>query len=700
MKTTPSTSDTLLKRSLSELRGVGPKVAENLSRLGLVTFEDALFHLPFRYEDRTRISSIEEVVAGDRVLIEGRVVKAHVVGRQRRSLVCQVSDGTGILTLRFFHFTRAQKETLQSEGVAIRCFGEIKEGFNAGWEMMHPEYRTGQSIDLLGLSESLTPIYPTQKGLSQQLLRKVISQVVRWLARAEVVELLPSTVLDHYGWESLSASLSYLHLPPPDANQFLLQSGMHPMQQRLVFEELLAYQLSLKAVRQKVSAYRARILVGDRLPQQLLSQLPFELTRAQQNVWSELEHDLRQQSPMLRLVQGDVGSGKTVVAALSICAAVEVETQAVMMAPTELLAEQHFRNLTRWLSPLGVRVELLVGAARAAHRRDVLNRLSAGEIDCLVGTHAVFQEGVEYRNLSLIVVDEQHRFGVHQRLSLMKKGGADQMRPHQLVMTATPIPRSLAMTAYGDLDCSVIDELPPGRKPIVTRVISQRKRQSLIEKLSHHASIGKQAYWVCTLVDESEVLQAQAAEVAANELQQALPQVNIGLVHGRMKSAEKEQVMQQFLQREIDVLVATTVIEVGVDVPNASLMIIENPERLGLAQLHQLRGRVGRGEDASFCLLLFGSALTKGAKARLEIMRETQDGFLIAEKDLEMRGPGEVLGVRQSGEMQFRMSDLIRDKKVLESVLDWQKQGLKLTVDQESHLIHRWLKSKTQFVNV
>jgi len=584
--------------------------------------------------------------------------------------------------------------------VRLRCFGEVRQGYRSGLEMAHPEYRLGDAVSSLAVSDTLTPIYPTTKGISQLLLRKIALQVLAVLDRVAVPELLPKEILSHYQWPDLTTALRYLHAPPVDADVALLQSGMHPMQQRLSFEELLAHHLSLQKVRQRIQRYHAvGLRVVDSLASSLLKQLPFSLTAAQRRVWQEIQCDLEKTSPMLRLVQGDVGSGKTVIAALAVLQAVSLSQQAVVMAPTELLAEQHYRVFSSWCAPLGVKVGYLVSGLKSVEKKQTIEQIQSGAFSVVVGTHALFQSGVEFDSLALVVVDEQHRFGVHQRLSLMQKGATAERRPHQLIMTATPIPRTLSMMAYGDLDCSVIDELPPGRKPITTRVISQNQRLALMDKLLAHCQSGRQAYWVCTLIDESEALQAQAAEVAAQQLRSALPALQVGLVHGRMSSADKERMMQDFLNKKCDVLVATTVIEVGVDVPNASLMVIENPERLGLAQLHQLRGRVGRGTAASFCLLLYGTALTHSAKKRLEIMRSSQDGFYIAEQDLEMRGPGEVLGVRQSGLMDFKMADLLRDQSVLEEVVTW-SASVTLTVDQQSQLLHRWLRSAERYAAV
>ena len=674
-------------------------MAANLARLHLMTFGDVLFHLPTRYEDRTRLTPIAALRPGDRVLIEGNIVNVAVAGR-RRSLICRVADDSGTLTLRFFHFNQAQYAALNSPGAAIRCFGECRQAFRSGLEMTHPEYRVGERVGALAVSERLTPIYPMTKGVTQATLRRIVKQVLQQLTAFPLDELLPPAMLASLPWQSVSTALQFIHHPDPGVDVDQLQQGLHPAQLRLVFEELLAHQVGVRTRRAQRVQQRAPVLTGTRdLVGQLTASLPFTLTGAQQRVCATVLDEVARGSPMLRLVQGDVGSGKTVVAAIAAAMAIDSGYQVALMAPTELLAEQHHRNFTTWMAPLGCRVALLTGSVGMSARRGLLTALQAGDIDIVIGTHALFQSSVEIARLGLMIVDEQHRFGVDQRLALQEKGKTELGFPHQLVMSATPIPRTLAMTAYGDLDCSVIDELPPGREPVTTLLISRSRKDEVMGKVLAHAMQGKQVYWVCTLVEESEALQAQAAEVAADELSAALPDLTIGLIHGRMKAEDKAAMMQAYLDRQVDVLVATTVIEVGVDVANASLMVIENAERLGLAQLHQLRGRIGRGPDASYCLLLFESPLSAVAERRLQIMQSSHDGFAIAEQDLAMRGPGELLGTRQSGLMQFKMADLVRDSEVVTQVSSIADQ---VAGDAElvSRLSERWLSAVEKFMTV
>jgi ATP-dependent DNA helicase RecG len=686
---------------LTVLKGVGERNRALLAKLGLATVGDLLFHLPLRYEDRTRITPLNKVKPGDWVMIQGVLESVSVQGRGRRFLVCRVRDDSGVMTLRFFHFNATQLKNLQQENTTIRCFGEVRAGFRQQLEMTHPEYRTGESLNSLVITNQLTAIYPVTKGVSSVLLRKLMAQVWVRCENYQLPELLSSDILKQYQWGSLLATLQYVHAPPVGADIELLQQGQHPMQQRLAFEELLAHQLSMVKTRQHWKHQPTyQIEAGAPSVQKLLEALPFSLTNAQQRVWLEIQNDLSSPMPMLRLVQGDVGSGKTILAALAMCQVVDSKKQAALMAPTELLCEQHYQNFCRWLKPLGIRVTLLTAGLKAAEKKQRLAEIKSHQVDLVIGTHALFQASVEFADMALIVVDEQHRFGVQQRLSLVKKGVEGVSIPHQLTMTATPIPRTLAMSAYGDMDCSVIDELPPGRQPIKTCLLSQQKREEVIAKVQQHSLSGQQVYWVCTLVEESEVLEAQAAEQAAAELSALLPDLNIGLVHGRMKSVDKEKVMQAFVNRALHVLVATTVIEVGVDVPNATLMVIDNPERLGLAQLHQLRGRVGRGLEASYCFLLYKQPLSKTARQRLSIMRESQDGFYIAEQDLLMRGPGEVLGVRQSGLMDFKVADIIRDRALLDEI---HQEAKRLVQDKSptcALLIQRWLQHTLQYAQV
>ncbi|MDO6453574.1 ATP-dependent DNA helicase RecG [Neptunomonas phycophila] len=653
--------------SVTTLKGVGAALAMKLERLGILNLQDLLFHLPLRYQDRTRILPIGSLRPGDECVIEGTIRASDVLMGKRRSLLCRVQDGTGTITLRFFHFSAAQKNGL-AVGKTVRCFGEARPG-PSGLEMVHPEYSAAADTGIKPVDEHLTPVYPMTEGLQQNRMRALIAQALSWLETGNLTELIPADMRQQWRLPELKTSLKYLHAPPVDANVDQLQKGMHPSQRRLAFEELLAHHLTLLQLRQKVQQDGAPAFMSTGLyTQPFLDGLPFAMTNAQLRVCGEVARDLEKPIPMLRLVQGDVGSGKTVVAAYAALQAVENNFQAAVMAPTEILAEQHLQNFTQWAEPLGLKVAWLAGKVKGKQRESQLAAIADGSAQIVVGTHALFQEDVRFYNLGLAVIDEQHRFGVHQRLSLREKGRDGVKTPHQLIMTATPIPRTLTMSAYADLDCSIIDELPPGRTPVNTVVIADSRRDQVIERVRAACSEGRQAYWVCTLIEESEVMQCQAAEVAEALLKEQLPELRIGLVHGRMKAKEKADVMAQFKAAELDLLVATTVIEVGVDVPNSSVMIIENPERLGLSQLHQLRGRVGRGSVESFCVLMYHAPLSKQGKARLAVMRETTDGFIIAEKDLELRGPGEVLGTRQTGMMQFKIADLQRDKDLLERV--------------------------------
>ena len=690
-------SAALAETPVTDLKGVGTALALKLERLSIHTLQDLLFHLPLRYQDRTRIVPIGSLRPGDECVIEGEIKLADVKQGKRRSLLCRIQDGTGSLTLRFFHFNAAQKNSLKP-GLRIRCFGEARPGA-AGLEMVHPEYNK-VSGDFVPVAENLTPVYPATEGLHQTRLRSLASQALSRLDSQGLQELMPDNVRQQWQLPELNEAIRYLHNPPADVDQHLLLDGKHPAQRRLAFEELLAHHFSLLKLRDKTREQGAPVLrPSGELSQPFLNALPFPLTGAQQRVSAEVAKDLNSPYPMLRLVQGDVGSGKTVVAALAALQAVESGLQAAVMAPTEILAEQHFNNFSAWLEPLGIKVAWLAGKLKGKQRQSQLDAIRSGEARIVVGTHALFQEEVVFDDLGLVVVDEQHRFGVHQRLSLREKGRNGELSPHQLIMTATPIPRTLTMSAYADLDCSIIDELPPGRTPVATVVIGDERRQQVIERVRAACNDGRQVYWVCTLIEESEALQCQAAEVTAEQLAEALPELRIGLVHGRMKPAEKAEVMGQFKAAELDLLVATTVIEVGVDVPNASVMIIENPERLGLAQLHQLRGRVGRGSVESFCVLMYHAPLSKQGRERLAVMRDTTDGFKIAEKDLELRGPGEVLGTRQTGMMQFKIADLQRDADLLSRVkhVAGQMQGYPQHVEP---MIRRWLGVGEEYGNV
>lgn len=682
---------------VTRLKGVGPKAAERLEKLGIHTAQDILFHLPIRYQDRTSVIAIGTVRPGMQVVVEGEVDHSEIRFGRRRSLLVHISDGTGSLILRFFHFSAAQKNNL-AKGKQIRCFGEIRRGQNR-YEMIHPEYQLDIERDEELQENSLTPIYPTTEGMHQLTWRALTDQCLCLLEQGGLglQELLPEDIVADYS--TLAQALTLLHRPPTDIDFALLSEGRHKAQQRLALEELIAHQVSLRQMRYQHRQHDAPQLKSDhKLESAFLKQLPFELTGAQQRTVQAISTDLLNSHPMMRLVQGDVGSGKTVVAALAALQAISAGYQVALMAPTELLSEQHRNNFQAWFEPLGIEVAWLTGKLKAKTRRQQLEHIAANQVQMIVGTHALFQDEVVYARLGLVIIDEQHRFGVHQRLALKEKG--DKLVPHQLVMTATPIPRTLAMTAFADLDVSVIDELPPGRTPVKTVLISDERREAVMQRVQQACKSGRQAYWVCTLIEESETLQCQAAEDTANLLAEQLAELRIGLVHGRLASADKERVMQHFKAGELDLLVATTVIEVGVDVPNASLMIIENPERLGLSQLHQLRGRVGRGSVESHCLLMYHAPLSQNGQQRLSVMRETTDGFVIAQKDLELRGPGEVLGTRQTGEMQLKIADLMRDQMLLPRAQEVAEILIGEYPQHTDLLVRRWLGNKTQYANV
>ncbi|MDQ2995022.1 MAG: ATP-dependent DNA helicase RecG [Pseudomonadota bacterium] len=683
------------------LKGVGERIAEKLLRLELTTIQDLLFHLPLRYEDRTHVFPISRAPIGQGALIEGQVVSVEVRMGARRSLVVQLVDDSGAIELRFFHFNAMQQRNLQIPGLRLRCFGEVRwVGSKRG--MVHPEYQPVLPNKPMTTSDVLSPVYPTTEGLSQSVLRKLIMQALTVLTDDNnLPDFLTAELLRGYQLPSLVEALLLIHTPPASINQSALSDASHPARQRLVLEELLAHQLSLQQIKRMLQQDIAPILNStSELVTRFYQQLPYGLTNAQLRVVAEITAELQQPRPMLRLVQGDVGSGKTVVAAIALMQVVASGYQAAFMAPTELLAEQHYRNLLAWFTPLGVKVAWLTGSQKTTLRREMLQVIADGSAQIVVGTHALFQPEVCFARLGLAVIDEQHRFGVQQRLSLRNKGIAAGHSPHQLVMTATPIPRTLAMTAYADLDISIIDELPPGRTPVTTVTIPNSRRADVIERVQAVCAAGKQAYWVCTLIEESEVLECQAAEDIATQLRDELQTLKIGLVHGRMKPQEKEEVMSAFKSGKFNLLVATTVIEVGVDVPNASLMIIENPERLGLAQLHQLRGRVGRDKAASFCVLLYQSPLSQHAQGRLATLRETNDGFIIAQKDLELRGPGEVLGTRQTGLLQLKIADLMRDAHLLPQVRELAQAMLQHHPEKIAGLIYRWVKSEAQYIHV
>lgn len=694
---TPMKGQLLDTIPITTLSGVGASQAKKLAKIGLHTLQDLLLHLPLRYEDRTRHYLINALLPGLFATVEGEILRCDISFGRRRMLVCQISDGSGILTMRFFNFNAAMKNSL-AIGRRITAYGEVKRGAH-GAEIIHPEYRIQGEKSDVELQEALTPVYSTTEGVRQATLRKLTDQALEQLDTCAIAELLPAEL--SHGLVSLPQALHTLHRPPPDIQLIDLEQGKHPAQKRLILEELLAHNLSMLAVRAGAQSYLAPSLApDDQLKQAFLAQLPFSPTNAQNRVVADIEADMQKGFPMMRLVQGDVGSGKTLVAALAALRAIVHGKQVALMAPTELLAEQHANNFRQWFEPLGIEVGWLAGKQKGKARLAQQQAIASGQVMMVVGTHAIFQQQVQFNGLALVIIDEQHRFGVHQRLALWEKGEEQGFHAHQLIMTATPIPRTLAMTAYADLDTSIIDELPPGRTPVTTVAIPDTRRADIIERVKNACiKEGRQAYWVCTLIEESDLLEAQAAEATWQELQTALPELKVALVHGRMKAQEKQAVMQAFKQGELQLLVATTVIEVGVDVPNASLMIIENPERLGLAQLHQLRGRVGRGAIASHCVLLYKTPLSKTAQKRLQVLRDSNDGFVIAQQDLEIRGPGELLGTRQTGSMAFKVAELLRDQHMIPEV---QRVARHIHQHYPQHalaLIERWLPETTRYSN-
>jgi ATP-dependent DNA helicase RecG len=679
-----------LAAPLTELKSVGPALAVKLERLGLYRVEDLLFLLPMRYEDRTQLVKLGALEAGQRCLVSGEVQLAETVFRGRRNLLVRISDGTGQLTLRFFHFSRQQQAQFQ-RGVGISCFGEARKG-PLGLEMVHPEYRLLRGDQAATSNDTLTPIYAATEGVQQGRIRNLTDQALRIMAAAPPQELLPEQLKRKLAVPELVTAIRYLHRPPADADIAAIMTGKHPCQLRLAFEELLAHYLSLRSLRELARTENAVALRdGDALIAEFMKSLPFVLTKAQQRVVAEIRADLSAPHPMMRLIQGDVGSGKTVVAAIACLQAVGSGVQAAIMAPTELLAEQHWRSFNAWLEPLGLRPAWLSGSQRVAARREALAAIADGSAGLAIGTHALFQEGVNFRQLALVVIDEQHRFGVHQRVALREKGISGQGYPHQLVMTATPIPRTLAMAAYADLDTSIIDELPPGRQPVQTVALPETRRDEVIERVRVACRAGQQAYWVCPLIEESEILDYEAAEASYEVLRGALPELRVGLVHGRMRPAEKEQGMRAFNDGTIQLLVATTVIEVGVDVPNASLMIIENAERMGLSQLHQLRGRVGRGKVQSHCVLLYKPPLGQIARSRLAVLRDSNDGFVVAQHDRELRGPGELLGTRQTGLPDYRIANLVRDAELMPEVQLAAESIHRNSPRTAAAIVRRWL---------
>ena len=679
--------------SVQQLQGVGAAAAALLEKLHIFSTDDLLFHLPRDYEDRSTIIPMNQLVVGRSYLLEGEVRSIDFPPGKKKSLAALLQDDFGKVTLRFYHIYKGLTDRIKI-GQRLRIFGEVRVGAR-GLELYHPEIQVIQQHNALPKTQ-LTAIYPSTEGLTQPKLREYVRQALQYYSD-ELAELLPKKYSNGY---ELKEALHYIHEPPTDANMLQLNQGSHPAQQRLIFEELVAHQVSLLTRRAYIRQIAApRFNSSKVLAKHLLDGLPFQMTNAQKRVSKEILHDLKQDQPMLRLVQGDVGAGKTLVAAVAACHALEADWQVALMAPTEILAEQHYLNFKRWFEPLGIQVAWLSGKQKGKARAQAEQQIKQGHAQLIVGTHALFQDNVEFSKLGLVIIDEQHRFGVDQRLALRNKG-TDQFTPHQLVMTATPIPRTLAMSAYGDLDTSIIDELPPGRTPIQTVTIPLDRREQVLQRIASNCREGKQAYWVCTLVEQSETLDAQAAEATYQEIKERFPDINIGLVHGKMKADEKQSVMQAFKDNQLQLLIATTVIEVGVDVPNASIMVIENAERLGLSQLHQLRGRVGRGATASFCALLYKTPLSQNGQERLSILRESNDGFVIAEKDLEIRGPGELLGTKQTGDMGFRVARLERDDHLLSQAHYVAAQILKDYPQHADGLLKRWLPEAPRYAYV
>ena len=681
---------------IQNIRGVGPKIADTLSNLGIYQVEDAVFHLPYKYEDRTNLTPIGDAPYETPLLVEGEIVKSTVVFRGRRMLITEIFDGTGRLTMRMFHFAFAQHKNLK-EGHRIRCFGTIRHG-PKGKEMIHPQYQVFSKDEEVEIEDHLTPIYPSTSNLQQGRLRKLIQGSIVYCQKNNLLKENWETE-DEGGFKDLLSALTFIHNPPTETSLELLSSGQHPAQRKLIKEELVAHILCSGMLKRETELRKSPLMQSaSRQENLLLGSLGFELTNAQTRVWDEIKQDFEKETPMRRLLQGDVGSGKTVIAALATLQASDNSLQTAFMCPTEILAEQHYENMTQWFTDLGIKVDLLLGSTKAKDRKRILSDLQSGKTQVLLGTHALFQKDVIFNSVGLTIIDEQHRFGVHQRFTLLEKGGDKEKSPHQLIMTATPIPRTLSMTVYGALDTSIIDELPPGRRPVETTSRPNSMRSKVIKRIEEVCLDGQRVYWVCTLIEDSDELEAQAAEELFKEISKEVPKVKTGLVHGRLKKEEKDKVINRFRKGDIQLLVCTTVIEVGVDVPEATLMIIENPERLGLAQLHQLRGRVGRKADTdSHCLLLFREPLSELAKERISTMENTNDGFVIAEKDLELRGGGDIHGLRQSGLMNLKIANPIRDSDLLESAQQEALLIAKTNELQARSLINRWIGARLDY---
>lgn len=679
--------------SIQELKGVGSAATALLEKLHIFNTDDLLFHLPRDYEDRSTIIPMNQLHVGRSYLLEGVVQSVDFPAGKKKSMAVLLQDEVGRVTLRFYHFYKGLIERL-AIGQQVRIFGEVRVGAR-GLEMYHPEIQTVTSATPLPKTQ-LTAIYPSTDGLTQPKLREYVQQALKQYAQ-NLPELMPEKFTQGY---TLKEALTYIHQPPIEANLQQLGQGRHSAQQRLIFEELVAHQISLLTRRAYIQNIQAPVISASQtLIKSLLTQLPFHLTHAQNRVSTEILNDLKQNKPMLRLVQGDVGAGKTLVAAVAACHVLETGWQVALMAPTEILAEQHYLNFKKWFEPMGIQVSWLSGKQKGKARTQAEESVQTGTSQLVVGTHALFQDSIQFAKLGLVIIDEQHRFGVDQRLALRNKG-ANDTTPHQLVMTATPIPRTLAMSAYGDLDTSIIDELPPGRTPIQTVTVPLERREEVLQRIANNCQEGKQAYWVCTLVEQSETLDAQAAQATFEELQQRFPHIKVGLVHGKMKAEQKQSVMQAFKANQLQLLIATTVIEVGVDVPNATIMVIENAERLGLSQLHQLRGRVGRGAQSSFCVLMYKTPLSNNGHERLATLKDSNDGFVIAEKDLEIRGPGELLGTKQTGDLGFKVAKLERDDYLLSQAHEVAQQILKDYPQNAEALLNRWLPTAPRYAYV
>ena len=684
----PSISDPIIS-----IKGLGKKTSDRLNQLGIHTLEHLVFHLPTRYQDKTSITPLSDARINDEILIEATIDRIEVIPSRQRQLLCYLSDQQNHrILLRFFHFTQYQKQAL-IRGESMQCFGEIKIG-RKGLEMHHPEYRITSQNQRPLLEQNLSPIYPLCSGISQNKMKQWINYSLEVLKISQLDDYFEK--ITQHSMPSLKSSLMLLHHPEKNEDLSKIETFKHISQQRLIIEELATHQLSLlKTKKARKGKKTNAFILKNTLSDKLLDSLDFKLTNAQSNCIKEINDDLASSEPMLRLLQGDVGSGKTIVAVFALIQAVENNFQAAIMAPTEILARQHLQNFTHYLESLDIQIAYLSGSQNTQERKEQLSLIESGEAKVVIGTHALFQESVSFKDLSLVIIDEQHKFGVHQRLSLTKKA---QTTPHQLVMTATPIPRSLTMSAYADLDTSVIDELPPGRQAVETIALSNARREELITKIRKISDEGRQIYWVCTLIEESEALRAESAEKTFTYLKDHLEELTVVMIHGKLSKVEKESIMKDFENGLINLLVATTVIEVGVNVPNASLMIVENAERLGLAQLHQLRGRVGRGSEKSICILMYQSPLSDNARERLDILRHSNDGFMIAQKDLELRGPGEILGTQQTGIASMKIANIIRDAYLLKEAGYYSSKMLEASLESQNALINRWIdEEKTHY---